>query len=179
MAEGRGASNIIRAEGANHSSVVVSWSSQRRGALSTINEIGASLRPRQCRGPGCGALFWVCSHCDRGQRYCSQPCREVSRRQQRRAANRRYQQTEAGKHAHRHRQRAYRQREATASVTDHGSWPITAPRTVSSTVPAKCVVCGLHSRWINPFRVVPRRREDRWARSWSAHVQKTTFSGDR
>jgi hypothetical protein len=31
----------------------------------------APLRQRFCRGPGCDALFFVCSRCDRGQRYCS------------------------------------------------------------------------------------------------------------
>ena len=35
----------------------------------------ASLRPRLCCAPDCGALFWVCSHCDRGQRYYSQAYR--------------------------------------------------------------------------------------------------------
>jgi hypothetical protein len=33
----------------------------------------ASLRPRLCLGPGCSALFFVCGHCDRGQRYVVKP----------------------------------------------------------------------------------------------------------
>ena len=33
-------------------------------------------------------MFWICSHCDRGQRYCSAFCRVPARRQQRRRANR-------------------------------------------------------------------------------------------
>ena len=57
------------------------------------------------------AVFYLCPHCDRGQRYCSPHCREKSRRLQRREANRRYQQTSAGGRLdHRHRQREYRER---------------------------------------------------------------------
>ena len=77
------------------------------------------LRMRHCRA--CGAVFCICSHCDRGQRYCSQACRQVTRRRQRRAANRRHQRTELGRRAHRMRQRQYRLRRAGAHVTDHGS----------------------------------------------------------
>ena len=41
------------------------------------------LRNRNCRA--CGFVFCVCSHCDRGQCYCSQECRREARRQQLRA----------------------------------------------------------------------------------------------
>ena len=47
-------------------------------------------------GPGCGAVFWICRHCDRGHRYCGERCRRKARRQQRRAANRRHQQSPEG-----------------------------------------------------------------------------------
>ncbi len=33
------------------------------------------LRRRSCRS--CNAVFWICSHCDRGQRYCSAFCRDA------------------------------------------------------------------------------------------------------
>ena len=36
------------------------------------------LRRRICRGVGCGAVFWICCHCDRGHRYCSDRCRRVT-----------------------------------------------------------------------------------------------------
>lgn len=46
---------------------------------------------RRCHAPGCGVLFFICRSCYRGQRYCSGPCRQTARREQRRAANRRHQ----------------------------------------------------------------------------------------
>lgn len=73
-------------------------------------------------------MFFICSHCDRGQVYCSPDCRETARRLQLRAANLRHQQSEEGQLDHRDRQRDYRRRQARAantpteqSVTDHGS----------------------------------------------------------
>ena len=45
--------------------------------------------PPLCRAAGCGALFWICRRCDRGHRYCSVRCRQQTRRQQCREANRR------------------------------------------------------------------------------------------
>jgi hypothetical protein len=48
----------------------------------------AVLRQRFCLGQGCHAVFFICTHCDRGHRYCSIPWREQARRQQRRSANR-------------------------------------------------------------------------------------------
>lgn len=83
---------------------------------------------RFCRAPACGVLFFICSYCDRGQVYCSQTCRQPARHQQRRAANRRHQQTLTGRLAHSLRQHAYRLRLARAryrgqenKVTDHSS----------------------------------------------------------
>ncbi len=69
------------------------------------------LRQRACRAEGCGALFFICRSCDRGQSYCSQPCRRLQRRQQCRAANRRHQLSPEGRADHCDRQRAYRQRQ--------------------------------------------------------------------
>ena len=93
------------------------------------------LHQKLCRAEGCGELFFLCSSCDRGQRYCSQRCREKARRQQRRAANQRHQQSREGRLDHRDRQRQYRQRQARRprnrphcpafSVTDQGSQPTT------------------------------------------------------
>ena len=37
-------------------------------------------------GAGCGAVFWICRHCDRGHRYCGERCRRKARRQQLRTA---------------------------------------------------------------------------------------------
>jgi hypothetical protein len=73
-------------------------------------------------------MFFICSHCDRGQVYCSPGCRDATRRLQLRAANLRYQRSEEGRLDHRDRQRAYRRRlagsattSAVENVTDHGS----------------------------------------------------------
>jgi len=78
------------------------------------------LRPRICR---CGMMFYICRSCDRGHRYCSDRCRLKARRQQRREANRRHQQSDEGRLDHCDRQRLYRQRIRLRkkSVTDQGS----------------------------------------------------------
>ena len=64
-----------------------------RAGMGTREE---TLRQRFCRGAGCGVVFWICRHCDRGHRYCGERCRRKARRQQRRAANRRHQQSREG-----------------------------------------------------------------------------------
>jgi hypothetical protein len=78
------------------------------------------LRQRLCR---CGTTFYICRSCDRGHRYCSERCRLKARREQRREANRRHQQSLEGRLDHRDRQRLYRQRlrSRKKSVTDQGS----------------------------------------------------------
>ena len=78
------------------------------------------LRQRFCRGAGCGVVFWICRHCDRGHQYCGERCRRKARRRQRRAANRRHQQSREGRLDHRDRQREYRDRRH-RRVTDHTS----------------------------------------------------------
>ena len=67
-----------------------------------------------CQAANCGALFFICAHCNRGQRYCSAVCRQKARRQQWRDASRRHQQSPEGRIDHRDRQRAYRQRKASS-----------------------------------------------------------------
>jgi len=120
------------------------------------------LRPRRCLGPHCGVLFWVCGHCDRGQCYCCQTCRQEARRQQQRAANRRYQRTEAGRRAHCHRQRTYRQVHARLRVTHHGSYSITPASNVFPPGPPNCVVCRQRSHWIDPFERIRAHSTRQW-----------------
>ena len=79
------------------------------------------LRQRFCRGAGCGVVFWICRHCDRGHQYCGERCRKKARRQQRLVANQRHQQSWEGRLDHRDRQRAYRERRGLRRVTDHTS----------------------------------------------------------
>jgi hypothetical protein len=143
------------------------------------------LRQRFCLGSECRAIFFLCSHCDRGQRYCSLACRRQARLRQRRCANRRHQQSPEGRLDHRDRQRQYRQRRAQARVTDQGSLLIACPalsecgpveaipaeapdRSSAASLPhwpqsqpgvwLHCRVCGRVGRFIDQFPRIPRRR---------------------
>jgi len=95
-----------------------------------------ALRQRVCYGGGCHAVFWICRHCDRGQRYCSPTCRAQARLQQRRDANCRHQRSPEGRLDHRDRQREYRRRHAQTRVTDQGSLSILSPASSSTAVSA-------------------------------------------
>jgi len=95
----------------------------------------------------CRCQVVICSHCDRGNIYCGKRCSETARRQSRRAAGRRYQQTRRGRFAHAERQRRYRQRRS-AKVTHQGSPPILA----DETLPAESRVLA---RWIESPAAVP------------------------
>ena len=134
------------------------------------------FRQRVCQFPPCSAVFYLCRHCDRGQRYCSSRCREKSRRLQRREANRRYEQSLGleGRLDHRQRQREYRQR-LKARVTDQSSLRastcvnlrVTPAPGSAEAIPASdfgpspdretfpgwviCQICGRRGRWVNPF----------------------------
>jgi len=142
------------------------------------------LRQRFCFASECRALFFLCPHCDRGQRYCSVACRQQARLRQRRLANRRHQQSPEGRLDHRDRQRQYRQRRCQARVTDqgslliacsasflHGTTEATSPDTARPAaaifprwpenrpgVQLRCRVCGRVGRFIDPFPPIPRRR---------------------
>jgi hypothetical protein len=78
---------------------------------------------------GCRAQVVICSHCDRGNRYCGQRCSQAARRQSQREAARRYQRTRRGRLCHAERQRRYRQRR-TAKVTHQGSPPVLPDETL-------------------------------------------------
>ena len=41
-----------------------------RAACSTV------FHQQVCHFPSCGAVFYLCRHCDRGRRYCTSRCRE-------------------------------------------------------------------------------------------------------
>jgi hypothetical protein len=118
------------------------------------------LRQRLCRAEVCGAVFYVCRSCDRGQRYCSERCREKARREQRRAANRRHQRSEEGRLDHRDRQREYRRRLVLLRVTDQGSDEPARSSTLAALSPpvheagigeAVCCVCGRRGTFVDPF----------------------------
>jgi hypothetical protein len=125
--------------------------------VANVSDAEPVLRQKLCGNTECRAVFTICVACDRGQRYCCHECRSAVRRQQRKEANRRYQQREAGKQAHRRCQRRYRGRPSEAPVTDQGGPPIASP---SSTQPPKlcrCAICGRQSSRIDPFPTIPWR----------------------
>ena len=68
----------------------------------------------------CHAQAVICSHCDRGQIYCSKKCATVARVQSCREAEKRYQLSPKGKIKHALRQKRYRMRQK-EKVTDHSS----------------------------------------------------------
>ena len=79
----------------------------------TVSTDPVPLRERHCRFHACQTVFYVCLHCDRGQRYCSATCRLSARKLRHRAAVAKYQRTDHGRRGHadcqhdyRHRQRA-------------------------------------------------------------------------
>jgi hypothetical protein len=139
----------------------------------------AVLRQRVCLGQGCHAIFFICSHCDRGHRYCSDQCRQQARRQQRRRADSRYQKSPEGQADHRDRQQEYRRRcHSRPPVIDQSSLSIASPASfdcgradAAKHPPApqsgqqiqpflwpRCRICGRTGRFIDPFPRIPRRR---------------------
>jgi hypothetical protein len=58
----------------------------------------------------CRDQVLLCSHCDRGQQYCSRACSSVSRRERRREAAKRYQSSRRGQLKHAARAARWRQR---------------------------------------------------------------------
>lgn len=136
---------------------------------------GVVLRQLFCRAAGCGAMFFICLSCYRGQTYCSRECRQKSRREQLRQANRRYQQSWEARLDHRDRQREYRRRRC-CRVTDQSSLTPDScgkinPELVPFTRPALaesdplhqrsrqegfhrlfCIVCGRWGQFVEIFR---------------------------
>jgi hypothetical protein len=70
----------------------------------------------------CRRVVYLCSWCDRGQRYCSENCSGEARQRSLRAAGRRYQRTRRGRRCHARRQAEYRLRRRSGSekVTHQG-----------------------------------------------------------
>lgn len=75
-------------------------------------EMREGHRSFECRG--CGQEMHICSGCDRGHAYCRecQPLRDLARRESKRVASLKYQQTRVGKRKHAARQGRWRQRQA-------------------------------------------------------------------
>jgi hypothetical protein len=114
-----------------------------------------------CRAAGCGARFFLCRACDRGQRYCCAACRQQARAQQRRVARQRHQQSSAGRLDHRDRQRTYRRRLAERRHQPNLSPPLPTPPS-----PRKENVTD-HASATEP--ITGKLRASVWA--WPAQVQ--------
>ena len=70
----------------------------------------------------CRRVVYLCSWCDRGQRYCCRDCGDQARRRSHREAGSRYQRTRRGRRCHARRQASYRRRQQAAQeiVTHQG-----------------------------------------------------------
>jgi len=107
----------------------------------------------------CRAAVLICSHCDRGQRYCAAGCAQRARAASLRAAGARYQASFPGRLTHAQRQRRYRARRQ--EVTHQGSPPPappvevrtapTVPESVPESVPSASGQCHLCHRALSPF----------------------------
>ena len=138
---------------------------------------------------GCRVVAYLCTACDRGQRYCSDGCARVARRRSQRESDRRYQSGERGRLKHAERARRYRER--CRSVTEQG--PVSSPEqdlrsSAPSPVPTSSppeettttlagtgekahfgqVNCHRCRRWCDPWiRHAPLRRRRSWPqRKW-------------
>ena len=68
----------------------------------------------------CHTQVIICSHCDRGQRYCAGDCRHKARLESTTRATKKYQQSRAGQFNNADRQHRFRQRQK-QKVTHQGS----------------------------------------------------------
>lgn len=112
----------------------------------------------------CRTSVLICSHCDRGQRYCAGACTKQARIQSLQESGQRYQTSRHGRLNHAARQRRYRARQI--KVTHHGSplIPVTDLLPANPTLPTQpchlpwhCHFCGqLQSQFIR-HRFLQRR----------------------
>ena len=113
------------------------------------------LKKIQCRR--CGLIFYLCRSCWRGHAYCSDPCRQAARKENRRAAQRRYRQTEKGREAHRQGERRRRMKKSKKTVDDRGTTLESSRDNVpikSSGAEIRCHFCGSYGVVVKDF---PRR----------------------
>ena len=96
---------------------------------------------------GCRTATVICSHCDRGHRYCTLTCAKQARRSAMHAAGVRYQASRRGRHTHAERQRRYRAK--SQKVTHQGSPPPAsadplAPEPTAPAIPGPWHCCRCH-----------------------------------
>ena len=81
----------------------------------------------------CAQQVQICRYCDRGNQYCAGECAWIRRRESRRRAGRRYQDSYRGACRHAARQRGWRERHA--KVTHQGSLvPVVAAIVVATSI---------------------------------------------
>jgi len=105
----------------------------------------------------CGLIFHVCRSCFRGQAYCSGLCRDKARKEKRREAQRRYQQTEKGRETRRNAERRRRIKKSEKTVADQGSTSEYSRDNVPSkwlSTELRCHFCGTWGVVVQDF---PRR----------------------
>jgi hypothetical protein len=98
-------------------SISAAWLVVRRLSVVRRCKVQETIRRFLCAG--CRVVAYLCTACDRGQRYCSDGCTRGSRRRSQRESDRRYQSSERGRLKHAERARRYRQR--CRSVTEQSS----------------------------------------------------------
>ena len=69
----------------------------------------------------CHCQVIICSHCDRGNIYCSGECSQAARCEKIKQANQRYEQTSKAKRLKSIRQQRYRQSQKAKKATDQGT----------------------------------------------------------
>jgi hypothetical protein len=93
-----------------------------------------ALRFVICAEPGCRQVFFLCSRCDHGDRYCRPECRDRARRRVRHDAAVAYARSFKGRRAAARRQQRYRER-LRKKVTHPGGEEV-GPRATLSSPPA-------------------------------------------
>jgi hypothetical protein len=85
-----------------------------------------------CAFSGCGRTFLLCTHCDRGNKYCSKACSGAARKRYLVAVRRKYAASPEGREDHRARMERYRdERRQARRVVDQRRQKPTANRNVA------------------------------------------------
>jgi hypothetical protein len=124
-----------------------------------------------CARLDCRRVFFLCRHCDRGDRYCSAACTQRARHTTLHAAGHRYQQTRRGRLHHAARQARYRARrkkvthQTSPTVSPSGivpsplGAPTSGPEAPDADVAClatrpRCARCGRRGRFVRHTTLV-------------------------
>lgn len=104
----------------------------------------------------CRVQVIVCSHCDRGQRYCAGDCAQRTRQRLQGQAAKRYQNSLKGRHRHAQRMHRWReQRRAQANKVTHQGCMITPANDVLVVYPTRQPICTPLPSNNAPFLPIP------------------------